>query len=605
MDRSIDRRRLLGGAAAGVAAVGATRFDAFADDATPAASPVVDATPDAGATPVAPPAGPPNILVLTVDQLRAPAGLFTQEIMDQVAPNLATLRQKGVEFTNQYIAAAMCSPSRACFITGLYTHQNGMLLTNTEGLTGVGDLTSPSLDERFPTYGHLLSELGYDTPWFGKWHISSDDHRTGYTLERYGFSHNEPTPAANGGPGQGMMRDDDIAALFTDYVKQEHDKPWCATVALINPHDIAFYPVATEQIPNQDESPSIFTQLPPNWEDPIESLKQGKPSVQRQMMLSAMTLFGPMPYFPEDKPIPEGLPEDFPDERIPGFPQVWYEFQDLYAKLTGMVDQQIGRVLKALADSPYANNTIIVFTSDHGEYIGAHGLRGKGVGLYDESIRVPLYILDPTGRFQREVGAIRDQFTSSVDIMPFILTAATGGNEWRSDPRLAYLANRLDLGAVIQDAAHPGREYIVTTCDEEVIETGQRLGSMGAAWFSKAVPQHAIGVRTADAMVGVYSFFEPGTITPDTTRQQVELYDYTTERGRLELDNVAHTNPNPAMHNTALEEQMIARWKLAIAEELQAPLPESLVEVQAKAFVDYHTYVQAFADAVGDINGQS
>ena len=597
MDRPIYRRRLVGGAAAAVAAVGVAQFDASAQDATPEASPV------AAATPVAGPSGPPNILVLTVDQLRAPMGQFNQVIMDQAAPNLAALRQAGVEFTNQYIAAAMCSPSRACFITGLYTHQNGMLLTNTEGLTGVGDLISPSLDPRFPTYGHILSEMGYDTPWFGKWHISSDDHSTGYSLERFGFSHNEPTPAANGGPGQGMTRDDDIAALFVDYVKQEHEQPWCATVALINPHDIAFYPVGTEQIPNQDESPSIFTALAPNFEDPIENIKQGKPAIQRQIMVSAMTLFGPMPYFPEEKPIPEGLPEDFPDQRIPGFPQIWFEYQDLYVKLTGMVDQQIGRVLKALADSPYADNTIIVFTSDHGEYIGAHGLRGKGVAVYEESVRVPLYVVDPTGRFQREVGAVRDQLTSSVDIMPFILTAAAGGDSWKSDERLAHLANRLDLGAVMLESGHAGREYIVTTCDEEVIETGQRLGSMGAAWFSKAVPQHAMGVRTKDAKVGVYSFFEPGTITPDTTRQQVELYDYSTERGMMELDNVASSNPRPAMHNAELEAAMMLLAARAMTEELQAPLPESLADAHAQAFADYHAYVAAFADAVGDITG--
>lgn len=591
MDRNVDRRDLLKSAvASGAVASGiAGGLDGVAAQE---ASPVS-----------AEPMGPPNVLVITVDQLRGPMAPFTQELMDQAMPNLAMLRKRGVEFSNQYIAGAMCSPSRSCFITGLYTHQNGMLLTNTEGITGIGELDSPSLNPGFPTYGTYASSLGYQTPFFGKWHCSTDDHKTGYSLERFGFTHVEPTPSPNGGPGQGMNRDDDIAALWTGFIRQRDQAPFCATVAFVNPHDIAYYPVATAQVPNQDSAPSIFTELPANWEDPVDNAKRGKPAVQRQMMLSADLLFGQMPYFPEDAPIPANVPDGFPLQPIPGFPEMWFAFMDLYVKLCGMVDQQIGKVLKELSDSPYANNTIVIFTSDHGEYIGAHGLRGKGGALYEESIRVPLYIADPTGTFQSTPGQVRDQLTSSVDVLPFIMTAI-GGDAWRSDPAWSHLLSRLDLAAIMRDEATPGRDYIVTTSDEEIIETGSRIGRMEAAWFTENVPQHAIAVRTRGAKIGVYSFFTDQSLQPLEEGRQLELYDYTTADGALEITNAADSNPVAAQRNAALQAEMLALFDRAVAEELQAPLPDHLQQAQQEAMTAYHEYIAAFTQVIGSVNAE-
>lgn len=81
--------------------------------------------------------GRPNILVILVDQLRFPQGSFDQATLDQAAPNLAKLRSESVSFDAHYAAATACSPSRSTLLTGLYTHQNAMFLTNVEGLAGV------------------------------------------------------------------------------------------------------------------------------------------------------------------------------------------------------------------------------------------------------------------------------------------------------------------------------------------------------------------------------------------------------------------------------------------------------------------------------------
>ena len=551
MDKNLNRRTFLKSAA--VAGAGTVALDrerpASAQDATPAPAPTM-----------------PNILYIMVDQLRPPMEPFTQDMYDVLAPNLAHIRQQGVEFSHMFTVAAKCSPSRACLMTGTYTHQNGMLLTNLKGLPGVSK-SAPSLSDAFPTYATYLRDLGYETPYFGKWHITDDDHTTGYSLERFGFSTTEPTPSPTGTPGQGYDRDDDIASLFVEYVRQPHEKPWCTTVSFINPHDIAFYPKYSSQIDAETpeklyegqvlggQVPRRFHDLPENFETPLESMKHGKPSVQRQAMWTYGQLYGGMPYFPEGTNAPKELTDLFPNLIGAEYPVIWHQYLDLYAHLIEMVDLQIGRVLNALASSPSAKNTIIVFTADHGEFLGSHGMRGKGVGLYDEGIRVPFYVYDPTGTLGIEPGAVRDELVATVDIMPFLMTLAAG-NGWRDDDRWAHLVNRPDIASIIADPSLPGREFIVSSTDEEAVEFGERYGEPGTYYFYQDVPQHGVTVRTKDAKLSVYSFFEPGTITPVMDTQEVELYDYTSDDGFRELINRASSQPDASLANGSTGQQV-------------------------------------------------
>jgi hypothetical protein len=244
---------------------------------------------------------------------------------------------------------------------------------------------------------------------------------------------------------------------------------------------------------------------------------------------------------------------------------------DLYYQLHGYVDQEIGRVLDALEAQPeVAENTIIVFTSDHGEYAGSHGLRGKGAGLYDEGIRVPLWIKDPTGRFSAQPEIPRTQLTSSVDLVPLLLTLATGDANWKEDPDLAYLAKRLDLTALMQDPAAAGREYALHTTDEDGFEYGPLMFP-----FLEGAPFHVLGLITEDAKLGVYTDWadDSDEILPDG--QEVEFYDYSTDEGRLELANTAGAD-NPRFN--ALYRQLMTDL---VPNELRAPLPEPLEAARA------------------------
>lgn len=247
--------------------------------------------------------------------------------------------------------------------------------------------------------------------------------------------------------------------------------------------------------------------------------------------------------------------------------QRWTQLLDVYLWLQRQVDVQVGRILDTLASRADIDaNTIIVFTADHGDYAGSHGLRMKGLGLYEECIRVPLYVRDPTRILTPDPGMTRKQLTSSVDIAPLLLTIATGDNQWRSQSRYQHLAGRADLAAICRNRGMGGRNWIAHTTDEN---------------YANAVPSHVIGLRTPAAKAGLYSFWKTGTFEIDTTAEQDhEFYDYTTEVGRLEL--ATQTKPLTQKAQQLLE---LLKNKI-IPEEIRQPLPNYLKEAQEEGFAD-------------------
>lgn len=530
----------------------------------------------------------PNILVIIVDQLRYPQGEFNQALMDEAAPNLAKLRREAVNFKRHYAAATACSPSRSTMLTGLYTHQNGMFLTNVEGLLDLP--ASPDLNPGFPTWGSVLQDdYGYRTYWWGKWHLSLDCNYERYGFQRIGL----PCPSPNGEPGEGLVVDPEIADLFIGWLRDQERRdssskrrPWCTTVSLVNPHDIQWYPKYTPAIPGEARPPRIpefHHGLPRNWERWPEALfDQHKPAAQAAWALISEAVFGAMRY------------------RGRGFEESWFRLLDLYYLCTQYVDRQIGRVLRALERSGYADDTIVIFTADHGEYGGAHGLRGKAFGVYEESIRVPLYVKDPTGLWvpPGEIGTGRDELTSHVDLLPLLLTIASGGNAWRLRPRCAQWADRADLARLLRDPHAPGRPYVLHTSDEDIPEEGPRLGipyrdvlvrrePLPEPAERRGIPTHVIGYRTKHDKLGVYSHWRPGTIRIETAGQQYELYDYV-RYGIAEVTNNAPGGPEPEPELFAERyRDLFDPHRGAVATELRKPLPRFLRPVQRQAMQAY------------------
>src|SRR5665213_2740002 len=305
----------------------------------------------------------PNILVIVVDQLRFPQWFGPVPGGGvRLPPNLQRLRQGAVSFGRHYTVSNDCTPARAALLTGLYTHQTGCMITG-----------GSTLDPGFPTWGSMLREHGYQTSWYGKWHLTHHDNKWTPAkgrplLEDYGFS-GGTYPSPDGGPGQGGRVDPQVAGQFGEWYAQEgHNEPWCTTVSFVNPHDIAWWYKWSDRVPAESQAPSAIGRLPPNFETPELLIERNKPLLQRSFQDTAAASFGPVPFTG-----PEVVP-------------TWLGFLDLYIKLQREVDRHIGQVMRALESRPeVAANTVIVFTSDHGEYGSSHGLRGKGASAYDEA----------------------------------------------------------------------------------------------------------------------------------------------------------------------------------------------------------------------------
>jgi arylsulfatase A-like enzyme len=551
VDKRVDRRTFLkGGLVAGGLVAGAGLGIGRLADATQDSG-LSAATTPARRPPLLVDPRRPNVLVILVDQLRFPAWFSPTANGSALPPNLQRLREGAVSFSNHYTAANDCTPARSTLLTGLYTHQTGCMITG-----------GSTLDPGFPTWGTMLRDHGYRTRWYGKWHLTHRDGKWGRrrgerALARYGF-HGGTFPSPNGAPGQGWRLDGHIARQFATWFASDAGAgPWCTTVSFVNPHDIAWWYAWSDRVSAEASARSVVQALPANFETPEQLTARSKPLLQRSLQDTAAAAFGPVPY--------EG----------PEAASLWMGFLNLYAKLQREVDRQIGQVLAALRSRPeIAANTVIVFTSDHGEYGGSHGLRGKGAGAYEEAIRVPLLVKDNRGMLTAAPETTRSQLTSSVDIAPLLLTIATGSDRWRNEARYEHLSGRADLAGILADPGAPGRPYVLHATDETVTE-------FAIESYAANAPLHVVALRTQQAKYAAYSSWQPGGIERLSAGEERELYDYSTDSGRLELHNTAG--------QSNLEVDLHVSLERAVSEELRRPLPARLDAAQARGFADYFT----------------
>jgi arylsulfatase A-like enzyme len=502
--------------------------------------------------PVRAPKERPNILVIMVDELRAPTWFPSRAKLDTLLPNLARIRRVATSFENHYTAANMCVAARGTLLTGLYPHQTGCMLTKL--------LTGSTLSPGFPTWGTMLREQGYETAWYGKWHLGPEPDDTPGGLEAYGFD-GGTYPSPNGNPEQGLQVDPQIADQFIGWFQDKPRTPWSTTVSFVNPHDINWWPrfTVTNEIEASQSAGYEFTSVPPNFET-SEQLQENKPRLQTALQQTMDLACGVVP---DVAPLDDSL---------------WVNDLQLYLWFQEQVDTQIGRVLDTLCAEPkVAANTIIVFTADHGEYAGSHGLRTKGGGVYDEAIHVPLYIVDPRGVYSKGRPSRRTQFTSSVDIAPLMLTLAHGSSGWRSKERYSQIAKRADIAAIAHNGRKAGRPWIAHVTDETTVEEL----SYSYSWVNEA-PHHVAAVRTATAKYANYSYWTSGTLNVEPGDQDLELYDYGTRAGGLELDNIAGTAPALLGKMSELLESKV------IPDEVREPLPRRLWAAQEQGIENFY-----------------
>lgn len=446
----------------------------------------------------------PNLILLITDQQRQPQHWPTDPAwLAQLMPNDAELQRTGMTFTHAFTATAMCSPSRACLMTGKRPSRHGVTLTMTEGdlwpdrknaraalrrfarLALDGEIPRPRLARAFArnllrlppysgnepelppgidTLATMLRGAGYHVAMKGKWHLSKplvDLHWGEGDPERverdYGFAEWEPpdaggdTKAANFGGGNaghsGEGWDEDYTRQMERWLgRPQLPEPFCLVFSLVNPHDVLGFPGSyAEGGYTTDEFRDLGISLPETAHEDLSA----KPDVQALSRLGMDNYLGPLP----DR-------------------QAEQDYVDFYAFLHRLVDEKIGRLLRALGDpadpSSLRSRTIIARTSDHGEMGLSHGgLRQKVFNAYEETIRVPLVLSSPR-MFPEPLQS--DALVSLLDVVPTFLSLAGV----QQHPRAL---DGHDLTPLLRGEEDPARDAVLFTYDDHQAGTALQDGA--------------------------------------------------------------------------------------------------------------------------------
>ncbi|NBR43173.1 MAG: DUF4976 domain-containing protein [Verrucomicrobia bacterium] len=321
----------------------------------------------------------PNLIFLITDQQTIEAlGCAGNPYLK--TPNLDRLAARGVRFEKSYSTYPLCCPSRASLFTSRTPHQLGVYAN-----------ANADIDKKnVPTMGEVFQAGGYDTAYAGKWHLSAP-FPSFKGIKMPGF---EVLPLGGDDPhsvdgskyGRGLTVDPNTANAAAKFIRQPHTKPFLLVVSILNPHDICEY-AECEALNNL--LPADKSKLPP-----------ARPNIH------------------DSEKVPVALQKDIA-KRSDWSDQKWREYLYIYYRLTEIADAEAGRVLKALDESGLANNTVVVFTSDHGEMMGSHCLVTKSK-LYEESVAVPLIVAGPGVKPAID----RQHLISGLDMMPTLLDYA-------------------------------------------------------------------------------------------------------------------------------------------------------------------------------------
>lgn len=354
-----------------------------------------------------------NILFIFTDQERYtskwPSG-FT-------LPAHERLQKTGVTFAQHYTSAIMCTPSRSVLMTGLQTADNKMF-------DNCDCPWQQSLSPKVPTIGHMLRKAGYYTAYKGKWHLNRefDSHNPTklFTkeMEEYGFADYASPGDLVGHDLGGYQFDHLISGSAVTWLRRhgrplsDAGKPWSLFVSLVNPHDIMYFNTDAPGKKVQDTGKLLKRATPApdhpiyrhTWDTPVaKTLREpldaaGRPKAHGEFLKMWDHVLGHIP---------------LEDDR-------WRRFNDFYLNSIRSVDVQLQSILGELDALGLADRTVIVFTADHGEMAGSHGLRGKGPFAYEESIHIPFIVIHPDVKGGQTCPAL----SSHIDVAPTLLSLA-------------------------------------------------------------------------------------------------------------------------------------------------------------------------------------
>ncbi|MDX9971599.1 MAG: sulfatase [FCB group bacterium] len=318
----------------------------------------------------------PNVLYVFSDQHRWHSMSFTEQPEVQT-PHMARMAREGVSFSQCISSYPVCSPHRAMLITGRWPYQTGLIDNNIK------------LSPNEPTVSKAFKEAGYRTGYIGKWHLG------GERAEPFGFDHsliwtgtNEHWDQSKYYPAEGdpVQPKGYNATLMTDqalaFMEEQRSEPFFLMLSLNPPHS--------------------------NFVDAPESKKALYPK-------------GSIPFRANVPEAPAEADEAVMKHRLSGVNRSdWETYLGYHAHISA-IDDELGRILNKLDELGLADNTVVVYSSDHGSMQGSHGLGGKRQP-HEESIRVPFLVRYPGAV---PAGRQEDALMGSVDIAP-TLTGLAG-----------------------------------------------------------------------------------------------------------------------------------------------------------------------------------
>jgi arylsulfatase A-like enzyme len=341
----------------------------------------------------------PNVVLIISDQwsTRISDGSGDYETGVQT-PAVDRLAAEGVRFTNSYSSYPLCGPARASMFTGLMPHKHGLTHNQESFVYAHGAL--PTRDDAV-TMGQAFKEAGYATAYFGKEHAGE----YGWDgMDEFGSYKN----TGGGWIGDGACYDPVFTRDAINYLRQDHDQPFYMVLSLINPHDICIGMGGAMNGISIADSLSFCRPESPYNRNPYYLRKQARPGVPANHEAGAIPgMTNPDAHYAEV--FKEWTEDD------------WEHYVATFCLLTENTDALIGQVLDTLRNQELEDDTLVMFTTDHGEMLGSHRLISKDI-FYEESARTPMIVRHPGKIAPGTVNT--DELVGTIDLMPTLLDTA-------------------------------------------------------------------------------------------------------------------------------------------------------------------------------------
>ncbi len=430
-----------------------------------------------------------NVLFILTDQER-----YQPELLGKGHwPGRDRLAKMGTTFENHQVCSMVCTPSRSVVYTGQHI-QHTRMFDN----TNFPWMEQLSYD--IPTIGHMMRDAGYYSTYQGKWHLHKRFHEhfppgkplqlIGHAqMHKYGFADFTGIGDAVGMTLGGYHTDQFVTATAQTWLRRKgkpfNDKgqPWFLALNLVNPHDVMFYDTDKPGQKVQGD-PKPFMPIARNPKDKIYEKKWDVPlSPSRKQAWDDPGRPKAHYEYQKSKGLLTGV--------IPNEDHRWRKLQNYYFNCISDNDRSVDIILTELDNLGLMDDTIIIFTADHGELCGAHGMSGKGATAFREQNHVSFIVYHPDIPGGNKCRAV----TSHLDLVPTILSMT--GAESKQRPEVIDRLHGHDVSPLLENPQGASFDAI----RDGALYSYSMWSYMDANWLKKIVDAVVSGKKiTNDTM---------------------------------------------------------------------------------------------------------